>query len=534
MSEPKFEDTEPLFEETEEIDVPTFEDTEEISTIRTPQQNPSQFSELESAGLGLAQGSSLGFFDEIEGAARAAAKILGPEAEIKDYEKLYQQFRDLSRQRFKTAEEENPKSFMAGQVGGNIGTAFVPGLGGASVGKLAALGATEALGSTEAEDLSDLASEAAKGAVIGGTIGKAGDLLSGAKGLVSQAGQKIQDTALLEDLINSFNLAREGKSVLTKTGAKEALEGSRELSESAIKELSEAGKNLAKDQRKILKETKGSVDVYKEGVEPIFQKLKEAKLTGSRAESEVKELQKIVQQIAEKRGMTNLTPEEAYDVATKEFRQRSSEFGEGAVFKEPEIVKALGQGYRNIRDKIYTSSPDLKEINRELKDYNTILERFGLKNISEAPFDERAQQIAREKLQGAITREDAVNLAGDKARNIIEGVEEFVPGFAEKAEKAGQYVDVTKKVQSGGVKNILDKAEIVTGTATGTVASGFDKVSRMLKTPERFGKYSNIMSDAAKRGSTAAAARHYSLYQQDPEYRKMINELPDEEGQPNE
>lgn len=94
---------------------------------------------------------------------------------------MYQQYRDESRENFKAAEKANPKLYGAGEIGGAIGTAFIPGVGAASgarlatvVGKSALQGGLTGLGASESESYSDLAKDAVKGAGIGAVGGAVG------------------------------------------------------------------------------------------------------------------------------------------------------------------------------------------------------------------------------------------------------------------------------------------------------------------------------------------------------------------------
>lgn len=127
---------------------------------------------LESAARGLGQGASLGFADEITG---------GLESLLSD--KTYEQARDESRAAYKSAQEANPMTYGASELGGGVATAFVPGLNIAKGATLANIAAKSALsaginaaGSSGAQNVGDLvrdtATGAATGGVLGGTLGK--------------------------------------------------------------------------------------------------------------------------------------------------------------------------------------------------------------------------------------------------------------------------------------------------------------------------------------------------------------------------
>jgi hypothetical protein len=58
-----------------------------------------------------------------------------------------------------------------------------------------------------------------------------------------------------------------------------------------------------------------------------------------------------------------------------------------------------------------------------------------------------------------------------------------------------------------------------------SVAVAADKVSKALTaTPELFGKYAKVLTDAAAKGSANLAITHQVL-QKDPEYQKILNGL---------
>lgn len=131
-------------------------------------------SKLESALRGLAQGGSLGFADEITGALEALLT-----------EKSYEQARDESRANYHAAQEANPMTYGAGEIGGAIGTAFIPGAGALNAGKAAtfmgraglaaAQGGLTGLGQSEADNAKDMAIDTAKGAALGAAMQGVGE-----------------------------------------------------------------------------------------------------------------------------------------------------------------------------------------------------------------------------------------------------------------------------------------------------------------------------------------------------------------------
>jgi hypothetical protein len=148
-------------------------------------------SKLESAGLGTAQGLTFNFADELEAAVRSLAPG-----------ETYEDAVAKVRERYKRAEKANPKSYLAGEVAGSIGGAFVPGIGaigtaakGANLGRVALAGATQGAlaGAGSGEGLEDTVKETATGALIGAGLG-AGIGVAG-KALRKGAGATLEKVA---------------------------------------------------------------------------------------------------------------------------------------------------------------------------------------------------------------------------------------------------------------------------------------------------------------------------------------------------
>ena len=157
-------------------------------------------SELQAGVRGLGQGASLGFWDEIAGAGEALGQSVGIKGlgssdfsdigftqplaldESRDFSQAYTEGRDQWRGEDKAAREANPYSYGAGEIGGSVATAFVPGLNvakGASlagrVGQAAALGGAAGLGLSEEESLSGMVKDTAIGAGLGAGLQGVGE-----------------------------------------------------------------------------------------------------------------------------------------------------------------------------------------------------------------------------------------------------------------------------------------------------------------------------------------------------------------------
>lgn len=243
-------------------------------------EESSRPSGLESGIRGLAQGASFDFADEITGGLESAAGSLGL---VPD--KTYEQARDESRAAYQAAQKANPIEYGAGQVGGAIGTMFIPGLNvakGATLGGTAlragltsaAQGGLTSLGASEEDNIGGLARDTLVGAGIGGLIGGAtplaGNLISkasskvgegvrdvaewfggkaiGAENKVKDAGAYALDNKLLSPLGSTENIIAKNQAIINKSEAVQ--KGAKEIGgESLIKDLPEANKLY--DQGKI-------------------------------------------------------------------------------------------------------------------------------------------------------------------------------------------------------------------------------------------------------------------------------------------
>jgi hypothetical protein len=144
---------------------------------------------LESLARGAGQGVSLGFADEIAGAGGAGVDAL-QKGSLSDVVADYIANRDKYRQGDAAAEAANPKTFLAGNIGGGLATAAIPGLNigraatlGGRVAGAAGLGALAAAGGSHADltqgDVGGLARDAAIGAGTGAILQRGMETIPG-------------------------------------------------------------------------------------------------------------------------------------------------------------------------------------------------------------------------------------------------------------------------------------------------------------------------------------------------------------------
>ena len=172
MEKPKFDPTKPF----EAASKPKFDPA---LPFEAPEAPPQKHSYADTALRGAASGASLGFSDELAGAAGNVAGKLGLVPDMG-----YDYYRDYTRGQDKEAAAENPKTFLGSKIGGTVATAFVPGLGavnaaGKGLKGAALLGAGQGAVMGAGDSENNLASTAGlwdigTGAALGGAGGAAG------------------------------------------------------------------------------------------------------------------------------------------------------------------------------------------------------------------------------------------------------------------------------------------------------------------------------------------------------------------------
>lgn len=186
-----FDPTQPFTRGTVPQAVAQFDPSQPFQTgAPSPATQPGK---IESFARGAAQGATFNFADEI---------TAGLESLMSD--KTYQNALAESRGNYQSAEQANPISYGAGNIGGGIGTAFIPGLGGGSLAKAAgwgakaiqsgkigaAMGAASSLGAAEDKGIDDVASGALYGSLGGAAFSALG---SGIGAGARSIGHKLAD-----------------------------------------------------------------------------------------------------------------------------------------------------------------------------------------------------------------------------------------------------------------------------------------------------------------------------------------------------
>lgn len=246
--------------------------------MAAPVPNAEPPSILESVGRGALQGASFGFADEIAGALGAAFTP-----------KTYRQARDESRAAYAAAKEANPKAYVAGEIGGGLASAVIPGgvlgkaaEGGAAaveaaptIGRLAlkgaatgaAYGGAQALGDSTADltqgDFHGAIADTLRGAAIGGLTGA---IIHPAATKLLEGAPERQAQNILDEIAQG-----EGKAGSATTTAKKLLARDKEDIVRTIQEDPVLAKAIAKPAKEALPVINETLDRVGSALDPNYQ-----------------------------------------------------------------------------------------------------------------------------------------------------------------------------------------------------------------------------------------------------------------------
>lgn len=195
--------------------------------LRALHEQSKPVSQMESLGRGALQGASLGYSDEAVGGGEAMLdKLMGSHEKLLD---LYRQHRDESRANNEKAQRDNPKTYLAGNVAGGIGSALATGGAGAGIMGGAAIGAAAGLGNSNADltkgEVGQAAIDTGVGGVIGGALGGASKGLSALRNTGAQTAERLaikslngspEETGAMLKAVGNDNRENVGRTLLKK------------------------------------------------------------------------------------------------------------------------------------------------------------------------------------------------------------------------------------------------------------------------------------------------------------------------------
>lgn len=466
----------PKWDDTEEIPAagPSWEDTTEYV-------EPEKTSMLESGARGLLQGVSLGFSDEIIGALESALT-----------NKTYKQARDESRANNERAERDNPGTYMTGEIGGGVATAFVPGVGlaGNTLKGAVGLGAAAGLGNSK----SDLTKGEVGGALLdtatGATLGAAGHGIGKGVG-------KIYDKVMPENISSKVSGKLAG---FAEDKAEEALNPTLSQMERVLeRDGSNVGRRLL-DEGVLVDKTMGiphparpkaifdKTDVltkkYGKEIGQQLDDVQEAMLPDFRIPAKDIEL-RIKQDVV------------APNIQTPAWK------GAKAVNDEAEMISSWGKDYT------------LRELNQLKAQYGARIKDWGSENLSDKALYQDMYDSINDLIEESLEKRAGPEAlakfkASKKQYGELEAAEKIAKKSSARDAKNNDFGLTSYMVGAGALAsgNPVSALAVAGGRegsrryGDASLALVADKVSKMVaKAPEKLGKYGPVLQKAIRNGT---------------------------------
>jgi hypothetical protein len=347
-----------------EYDTSVF-DMENEESVTSP-----EVSQTESAARGLASGASLGFSDELAGAAEAAiSAVKENDYDLSSLIEKYKKERDESRKLNKLAEEANPLTYLGANIAGGFalpagmygnlakgasalaktGAGALSGLVG---GGLAGLGSSEA--STVGGDITATAESAGMGAILGG-------VLAGVPAAVSSS---LKESKLGKKALNVFEKSSKGEDVFSPEKASKFTEEGMDVIRDLVNKVDEVKKSSGKIMSEAIESAPvvktSSSGMYSSGVsEPVAAiKSSETLLSDVEPSSTIKEFKNIINKAYNFDPKTNTQ----HDYNLKDLQLAKNEIGD-IVFKgkslEPQEQRVGRELYNQLKTDIVSNLDDV-------------------------------------------------------------------------------------------------------------------------------------------------------------------------------
>lgn len=493
--------------------------------LESPDSGPSG---MDAFGRGAAQGATLGFGDEIEGAVQAVGRKYLPESlggggeadAKKPLLDLYRDSRGVARRQNAEAEQAHGGAYFAGNVvGGAAPGLLVPGGGGlAGIAKTGAvLGAANGLGTSNADLTHGEVQQAARDTGIGGLTGAAtavGGALAGkalapvaravGRGANSLAVRALGGTAGEIKKLGADGVQRLGNYLLDEGAVRfgsspEAVAGrAAALEESAGQDLGNVIGKLDQTGAPGVSKTRMVLDLLDEAKRIEATKGPGAKATVNR-----------IRQAARDIAMHDvMAPDEISFAAAENFKKG---FQEPINFakKNP---SAAQMGDREVASTVRQSVEDAAEaqVPQDLADeFLAAKKRSGL------------SQAAGEMAEGAEGRRLARNIVSPSGTALQ-------VGGALAAVAAGHPLAALPAMATGAIYSAA-KARAPAAMAV-TMRGTSAALTRIVQTnPAALGRFGSILSNAFRSGGQAALDAHsFVLGQTDPQFQETLRKLGEE------
>lgn len=484
---------------------------EMIAKLQEADAKPApSMSKTESAVAGFGQGGSFGFGDEISGGIGVLAdkigldyaidRINGVPAELsgdpdKSIADSYRESRDYARQYNKDARTSNPKTYLAGEVGGAITTGLIT--GGAApaslTGRAALEGAAYGLGAGEADLTQGDFKGVAKDVAIGGTIGAISPhLTKGAGKLASKTGNLVKKTT---DVVIGT----------TKDAGKDAVRGAAkilgipesELTPEIVEQLKKYGLGFRGNKDKILKNIDADIAAEIENIKTSPDVAKESLLN------------KL---------------DTAYDDAVPRPTSQAVEKRIGPAQKVDYVDMPMDQADKikifkdqvNARPSVSQESQRLSELSKIRNSVANAEDGFlneTMRSAKDLDIRDLASSVIFSPTSGA-----ARKIASNRTQLYSPEINKFTKNVSDKFSNAGNTLDkVYGKLANSEVRGTM----IQTNINGHLIGGNEDILSKSQGT-----KYRQVFSEDPQ-DTHQNAVRHMLLMQKDPEYQKLMQEEED-------
>lgn len=488
-------------------EIPHHDDWQEV-----PVDETQGVSKMESFGRGAAQGSTLGFGDELSAGLESGiiAPIahglgLGPDVS-------YEQALQTNRGQNEAAEKSNPLSYLGGKLTGSIpasvGTGGETILGNTLAG--AAQSAATTIGESENQNPTDLAFQAAQSGALGGALtGGTGLLFKGGSNLLSKAPELANEARvaslgpykgqyknlLQNDQVQALGQFLKDEKIVSPLASRakmgERLASSQEKFGTGIGKAVQSADKIAAEQGiplvsadKLIQESKDEI------LAPLIK--------NPFTQRSANEVNKTLESFAATHGGKDLTVDEL-QVLKKTLRDEKGLF-------ERQGDKATANAYESLYTKLNKAGENqIKEVSgpEEFKDFLRNKLGYG-KSLA-------AGDIAEGRL------------AGDKANRLF-SFSDYASGGAS---AAGELAHSGNPIGAGITGLAVAGANRFARKYGNQIsASVLDKIGDIAKSsPQFLGKYAVPIQKAITRGPSALSATHFTLMSQDPEYREQMKQF---------
>ncbi len=403
--------------------------------------------ELEALKLGTMQGASLGLADELEGGLVAGKGVLLGDQKLANLLDEYRKQRDLSRQEYETAKEAAPNAFLAGELAGGVGSAVLTGGLGAGVRGAAAMGAIAGAGSSDtdvtgldSEQLKEMASDAATGGVVGGTLGAAA---KGVSNVLSRAANPDKG-GYLSKLVESYKRGTKGQDLTSKKAAQEMADELLVSGESVLEDLGSAESRASKSYGKAVEAGKEGLDIQKFRDTLNEFKTSLQKVRGSTSSPEKKAaVDKLINEVEFTAKDQSLDYPKLQDLA--ETLKGEGVLGEGKTpFKA--LEREASKLSSNLNKELKKAIPGLEEASKEVSQIKRIQDLLG--DYSE--YSTRDVLNKEAQIASQLAKADDPTVAGAKAREVLEKLKtipEVKPQNLEKFSDLSEGLGLAKEIQ---------------------------------------------------------------------------------------